>query len=602
MKFYDKKEKEETKEKNNEEKIEINRTDETKKRKIITISICVAIALIILFAIFTGFALFNINNTNIISKISVNGIDIGELSREEAENKLYQISDENFNKEITLKAEEFEYKIKLSQIEAKYEIDNAIEEAIKIGRNSNIFVNNYEIAKTIMKGTNLNLGYKYNQELLENLINNVALQLPNAVIETTYKVENNKLIIEAGKKGNSIDKEKVKQEIIDKIINSDETVIEMQLIEKEPDPINIDKIHEEVFTEAKDAYYVKEPFQVFPHVNGIDFDVNAAKELLKESKEQYQIDLKITVPDVTTDEIGNSAFPDLLGSFTTKYDTSNAPRTTNLKIAMSKLNGVVVNPGEVFSYNKTLGKRTVAAGYKEAGGYAGGKVVQTLAGGICQISSTLYDAVIYANLEIVERHNHMFLAGYVGAGKDATVVYGNLDFKFKNTRKYPIMIKTAIGNGVAKIDIFGIKEEVEYDVEIVTTVHSYTPFRTIYEDDNSLAPGQEKVSQNGMNGCRSTTYKVVKLNGAEISRTVLSKDVYDPMNKIIKRGPQVSTPTNTQPQVPETPETVPEPESQPQLEPEKPQPETPETTPEEVQPVVKPETEKPTTQEGTEQQ
>ena len=248
-----------------------------------------------------------------------------------------------------------------------------------------------------------------------------------------------------------------------------------------------------------------------------------------------------------------------------------------------------------------LGKETIAAGYKEAGGYAGGKVVQTLAGGICQISSTLYDAVIYANLEIVERHNHMFLAGYVGAGKDATVVYGNLDFKFKNTRKYPIMIKTAIGNGVAKIDIFGIKEEVEYDVEIVTTVHSYTPFRTIYEDDKTLAPGQEKVYQNGMNGCKSTTYKVVKLNGAEISRTVLSKDVYDPMNKIIKRGPQVSTPTNTQPQVPETPETVPEPESQPQLEPEKPQPETPETTPEEVQPVVKPETEEPITQAETEQ-
>ena len=150
----------------------------------------------------------------------------------------------------------------------------------------------------------------------------------------------------------------------------------------------------------------------------------------------------------------------------TKYDASNAPRTTNLKLAMNKLNGVVVSPGETFSYNKTLGKRTAEAGYREAGGFAGGRVVQTLAGGICQISSTLYDAVVYANLEIVERHNHMFLAGYVGAGKDATVVYGAYDFKFKNTRKYPIMLKTSIGSGVARIDVFGIKEDVEYEVEI----------------------------------------------------------------------------------------------------------------------------------------
>ena len=282
---------------------------------------------------------------------------------------------------------------------------------------------------------------------------------------------------------------------------------------------------------------------------------------MNEEKEEYEIELKIIVPEVTTNQIGTEAFPDLLSSFSTRYDASNYPRTTNLKLAMGKLNGVVVAAGETFSYNKTLGKRTAEAGYREAGGYAGGRVVQTLAGGICQISSTLYDAVVYANLDIVERHNHMFLAGYVGAGKDATVVYGSLDFKFKNTRKYPIMIKTSIGNGVAKIDIYGIKEEVEYDVDIVTSVLSYTPFRVIYEDDPTLAPGQEKVSQSGMNGCKSITYKVVKLNGVEVSRTVLSSDTYDPMNKIIKRGPETIVETNNvviETPTP-TPETTPEP-------------------------------------------
>ena len=294
------------------------------------------------------------------------------------------------------------------------------------------------------------------------------------------------------------------------------------------------------------------------------FDKEAAKEILEQDKEEYEIPLIITTPKITTNKIGTEAFPDMLSTFSTRYDASNTPRTTNLKLAMQKLNGVVVSPGETFSYNKTLGKRTAEAGYKEAGGFAGGKVVQTLAGGICQISSTLYDAVVYANLDIVERHNHMFLAGYVGAGKDATVVYGTYDFKFKNTRKYPIMIKTSIGSGVAQISIYGVKEEVEYEVEISSKILSYIPYKVVYETDNSLASGKEKVAQNGMNGCKSITYKILKLNGAQVSSTVLSTDTYDPMNKIIKRGPSKTIETST---VPKEETTKTEPEPTPETEP-----------------------------------
>ena len=117
------------------------------------------------------------------------------------------------------------------------------------------------------------------------------------------------------------------------------------------------------------------------------------------------------------------------------------------------------------------------------------------------------------------------------------------------------MIKTSIGNGVAKIDIYGIKEEVEYDVDIVSSILSYTPFKVIYEEDSSLAEGQQKVVQNGMNGCKSITYKVVKLNGSEVSRKVLSSDTYDPMNKIIKVGPKKAVQTTTTPK-PEKPTTT----------------------------------------------
>lgn len=514
------------------------------KTKIILL-VCLSIIIILAILFSTIFALINMNSNKIISGVKINGIEIKNLSREEATQKLNEIVNQKLDKDIKVKADDFEYEIKLSQIEADYNIQKAMEEAYNIGRDGNIFSNNYQIIKTMLYGKDINLDYTFNEELLNKIIDDINSKIPNPVVEVSYNIEDDKLIINKGQTGNTIDKEQLKSEITNEIlINNENTELNIDLIKQEPKPINIDEIYSKVHTEPKDAYYTKNPFKIYPHVNGVDFDLEAAREMLKKDKDEYEIKLTITTPKITTNKIGTEAFPDLLSSFTTKYDASNYPRTTNLKLAMKKLNGVIVASGETFSYNKTLGKRTVEEGYREAGGYAGGKVVQTLAGGICQISSTLYDAVVYANLDIVERHNHMFLAGYVGAGKDATVVYGSLDFKFKNTRKYPIMIKTTIGSGVAKIDIYGIKEDVEYDVDIVTNILSYTPFKVIYENDSSLAEGKQRVSQYGMNGCKSITYKVLKLNGAEVSRTVLSSDSYDPMNKIVNVGPKKAASTN----------------------------------------------------------
>ena len=115
-------------------------------------------------------------------------------------------------------------------------------------------------------------------------------------------------------------------------------------------------------------------------------------------------------------------------------------------------------PGETFSYNKTLGARSTKAGYKTAKVYENGAVVDGIGGGICQISSTLYNAVLKANMQTVERRNHQFITSYVPEGRDATVAYGVTDFKFKNTRKYAIKIKATASNGVATISIYGIKE------------------------------------------------------------------------------------------------------------------------------------------------
>ena len=193
-------------------------------------------------------------------------------------------------------------------------------------------------------------------------------------------------------------------------------------------------------------------------------------------------------------------------------------------------------PGEEFSFNNTVGKRTTSAGFKVATVYSNGQVTTDVGGGICQVSSTLYNAVLKANLEITNRRNHTFTVGYVPIGLDATVSWGSPDFKFKNSRNYPIKIVATTSNKNLYIKIYGMKEEVEYEVELVSYKTGTVPYSTVYTTDASLPKVQTKVVQSGSNGAKSVAYRVLKLNGKEVSRTLLSKDTYSPHNQIIARG------------------------------------------------------------------
>ena len=540
------------------------------------------VLVVILAVLSIVFALMNMGNNKIIAGVKIDGINMKGMTREEAKVTLNKKIEEKLNKDIKIKIDDNEEQVlQLSQIDLQYDVDNIVELAYKIGRKGNIFVNNFDILQSKLFGNDLSLNALYNEEMLEGIIKDIKSKIPNAVKEADFSIEDENLIVTKGLSGFTINEEEFKQKLKTAMNLSGENVITLNSFKAEPQDINIEEIYEEVHTVAKDAYYTQNPFQIYPEVLGVDFDIEEAKEILKEDKQEYIIPLKITKPNKTVNDIGTEAFPDMLSTFTTRYDASNAPRTTNLKLAVGKINGAVVMPGETFSYNKTVGKRTAEAGYKEAAGYQGGKVVQMTGGGICQVSSTLYDAVVMANLDVVERHNHAFTTSYVGAGKDATVVYGALDFKFKNTRKYPVTIKATAQNGILKIDIYGIKEEKEYEIEISTTILGYISYSTVYEDDPTLNEGYEKVTQRGSRGCRSITYKIFKLNGVEVSRTVLSNDKYDAMNTYITRGTKstaiapVEQPTEpSQPSTPDVPEppTEPDPPDVPPEEPEVPDP------------------------------
>lgn len=518
------------------------------KNKIILPAIIVCIIFIIGIIFSTIFAILNINNSNIVSGVKIEGIDVSGLSRDEAKSKIELMYNEKKQKDILLKYEDYDATINPELLETNYDIESAIEDAISVGKDSNIIVNNYNILFALMGKKDINVNMTINEEVAKQTIEDIGTNIPGAVTEPDYYIEEDKLIITKGKEGLKVDTECLIQKIKENLekINLNEEYIEIPVTNKTPEKIDIQKIYDEVHKEVQDAYYTKDPFTIHPEVEGIDFNLDEAKKILEEDKEQYEIPLAITKPKVTTSQIGSEAFPDLLSTYSTRYDASNINRSTNLRIACQKINDKVVLPGETFSYNKTLGERTAAAGYKNAKVYENGQVVDGIGGGICQISSTLYNSVLMANMKATERRNHMFVTSYTPAGRDATVVYGITDFKFKNTRTYAIKIKASCSNGIATVSIYGIKEENEYKVSFSTKTISTIPYTIKYIDDNTLAAGKEKVSQLGANGLITETYIIKSLNGKVVSTELLSKDTYNAMQRIILRGTKGSTAnTNT---------------------------------------------------------
>ena len=545
--------KEEVDVKKNKEKIK----KESNKKIIIPI-ISIGIIILLIIIVSTIFAFININNTNIVNGVKIEGIDVSGLTKESAKEKIDSIYNKKKQKDIILKYQDYDTTINSELLEVSYDTEKAVEEAINVGKNSNIIINNYNILFALIGKKNINVNLEINEDETNKTIQNIESSIPGAVIEPDYYREDDKLIITKGKEGLKIDNEKLIEKIKENLknINSSEEFIEIPVINKTPEEIDIEKIHEDIYKEVQDAYYTKEPFTIHPEVEGVDFNIEEAKALLQEDKEQYEIPLNITKPKVTTSQIGSEAFPDLLATYSTKYDGGNIDRTTNLRIACQKINDKVILPGETFSYNKTLGERSTATGYKYAKVYENGEVVDGIGGGICQISSTLYNSVLMSNLDIVERRNHQFVTSYTPAGRDATVVYGMTDFRFKNTRTYAVKIKASCSNGIATVSIYGIKEENEYTVSFSTKTISTIPYTVKYVDDNTLASGTEKVKQKGANGIITETYIIKSLNGKVVSSKLLSKDTYNAMQRIILRGTKGITNTdNSQTNTPTTPTT-----------------------------------------------
>ena len=508
----------------------------SRKKKIIIASII--IFALLLSVLSTAFGIGASINDKVINGISINGIDISNLTKQEALSKLSVELKDDLNKEIILTKGDYTTKIDANLIGAQYNLEDSIENAYNIGRSgNNIFINNFDVLKSLIAKKDIKPSIQYNEDLLNKKLDEIDGEIPGRVINSNYKIEDNNLIITSGYDGYRIKRDEIKESIKSGLATNNLS-IEIPVEEFHTDEIDIDSIYKEVYKEPKDATFNADPYELHKEEDGLDFAItlDEARAMVADRQDTYTIPLKVLKPKITVKSLPQEAFPDQLATYSTTYASSNYNRSTNISLAASAVNGTVLMPGETFSYNGTLGQRTTAKGYREAGAYVNGQVSTEVGGGICQVSSTLYNAALLCNLEIVARTNHSFEPSYVPAGQDATVSWKSPDFQFKNNREYPIKLVASAGGGRVTFIIYGVKSNDDYEVKIQSSKTGSIPFSTQYVNDDSLPVGTTKVTQSGSNGCRSVTYKILYKNGQEVSRTLINSDTYNPHNQVIAKG------------------------------------------------------------------
>ncbi len=272
----------------------------------------------------------------------------------------------------------------------------------------------------------------------------------------------------------SIDSEAIVSGLCQALL-SGERRFEYTQIDGTPSMPDYDKLFQELNATPRDAYFKDDgSFEVVDEIVGCSFDAAAAKAAWEQAElmEEVVTPLVITEPAVTGESLRGMLYRDVLGYQTTVYASSGENRCNNIELAASKINGVILMPGETFSYNETVGQRTREAGFLEAGAYANGERVQEVGGGICQVSSTLYCAAMFANLETVSRTSHMFRVDYLPIAYDATVSWPKPDFKFRNNREYPIKIVAyTTDEKELTVEIHGTDVDGSY-VELTNTMYA----------------------------------------------------------------------------------------------------------------------------------
>lgn len=390
------------------------------------------------------------SSATILPNLYVGGVFVGGMDKESAKSAIEASGwDEKAKTPLTVTLMgRTEIEIAQYASGAMHTVDEAADAAYAYGHTGSWYANLFDYVKSYLRPTEVNsASIVYNEEYIRTQCEKGIKSLEEELGDGSYEIdkENSLLCMVKGADELKFDLADMTAVIID-ALGDGKTEIDYNYITSTPKMPDFQKIHDDLAAEPADAYFSDDgKFTVIDDVEGCDFDVTEAETIWKDAEPaaDVEIPIKLTFPEVTGDYLRSLLYRDVLGTMTTYFPKSNENRISNIQLACSKIEGTILYPGDVFSYNEALGERTEEAGFKMAGAYSNGEVVEELGGGICQVSSTLYSAMLYAyRVNTVQRVPHYFPVDYLEKGYDATVSWPKPDFKFRNDTDYPIKIVT----------------------------------------------------------------------------------------------------------------------------------------------------------------
>lgn len=497
---------------------------------------------------------FVAGTNDFVSNTTINGIEVGNMTKQEAADTLSaKLEEDTKDLVLNMKVNDQSFQIDLKDNIA-FDVNKIVDEVSKTVEGS-FFTRGYYYL--VHKDFNAPITIKDENALKESIQKSEILKY-DTTVKTTYEIGEDKVTFTKGKDGVKVTEESILRQIKEVLQNNQfKEVIQCELIDNRLEDGEMEELHKQLNQEAKNATLDKKnDYALVDSQVGVNYSLEEAKKAFSKASpgETFDVPAKITQPKISKEDLEKNLFKDTLGSYST-YVSGSSVRKNNVKLAGLKCNSILL-PGEEFSFNGTVGQRTIANGFGAAGAYRDGETVSEVGGGVCQASSTLYNAVLLSNLEVTLRYNHSFVSSYVPIGRDATVSWGGPDFKFKNNKDYPIKIVMSYSGGRLHCKILGTNVDGSY-VKITSQRLSSTPFTTIYQDDPTLEVGKTKTKTSGYNGAKAQSYRYVyDKNGKLISSNKEAYSVYKKRDKVVLRGTKpVETPTEdpTVPVVPQTP-------------------------------------------------
>lgn len=445
-------------------------------------------------------------NGKVLPNVTVAGLDVSGMTVEEAQSAM-ELAVQEYSDDASITLTYGDWSGTMCVADYQHEPIGGGVLAYGVGR-ENFFVQGFQFLRHLLGGSTeveLNLTHRAEQTVFLDLLNEADRAMGSEVSQMSYSVRGDQLEVTKGRSGVKFDgamllyvAQNAVEDALEQAIAQGEEAnvivdLESQDIGTEITPPYVPEyelLHHELYAEVAEPTYDKETKTVTDHTVGIDFDVNALKSAYEAAAEgeTFSIPLTVTQPKDTKAAYEKKLFADVLGTATSKVSGS-ANRKSNVKLSAQACDGVILLPGEEFSYNNTTGSRSPDKGYLPAPTYNAGASVDDVGGGICQTSSTIYYALLHTTLEVVERQNHSYATGYVPDGMDATVFFGSLDFRFKNNTNYPVKVVTESydksGNRYLKVTLMGTNEDGRYAkptnsvYEVVEPTKSYVADETV---------------------------------------------------------------------------------------------------------------------------